>query len=362
VTAKAHPPDYARVLAALLPEEAFQRNPGRIVYAGLQLALYAALVSLVRTAPSWALLPICVLAGHTLFCLALFAHELSHGAILRPNAPRFLLEFVTWGLNFIAPTVWSVVHNQTHHRHVNTDADPDRRFMRAEKNVATTIYTSLFYPHREAPTRWNPLILIHFIPYVLRNTFALLSGGSPTTLVPGRLALLRGQRQRISAELLGIAALQIGLHRAAGGHLCYVAVGPGAALVASMFVMAYVFTNHFGDDLKTAGDVLGTTTSVIVPRLIDRLHLHFSFHTEHHLFPSLDSRQYRAISQLLGMHYPERYKRLGFVHAWSRVWAQSGFPQQPVPPLDSEAPPDPCGLTGNVLSETRGTLGTTRVA
>ncbi|HET6282189.1 MAG TPA: fatty acid desaturase [Polyangia bacterium] len=317
--------DYSRELAALLPREAFRRNPGRVAYAFAQLMIFAASVVLARTFDGWILLPIALLAGHSLFCLALFAHELSHGAVLGPGLPRSALELGCWGANFISPTVWSIVHNHSHHRHANTLRDPDRRFLRREASTSTAIYTALFYPHLQAPTRWNPLVLLHFVPYVLKQTAAALLGASPFGLVPHRPDFSWRKRALVAAEVVVIAGMQLCLCRAVGGGFHYLAVGPGAVCVASALVMTYVFTNHYGDEITPVVDALVGTTSVRVPPLIDRLHLHFSFHTEHHLFPSMDSRYFPGLSALVAERYPDRYKRLSLSRAWSRAFQQPRF-------------------------------------
>jgi fatty acid desaturase len=62
------------------------------------------------------------------------------------------------------------------------------------------------------------------------------------------------------------------------------------------------------------------TTSVVVYRIFDRLHLNFSYHTEHHLFPGMNSDYYPKVSQLLTERYGNRYNRIRFGDAWNRLW------------------------------------------
>ncbi len=215
--------DYPRELAPLLPREAFRRNPRRVLYALAQLLIFAGLVMLARNCDGWVLVPIAVVAGHSLFCMALFAHELSHGAVLGPGPGRMALELVCWGANFISPTVWAVVHNHSHHRHANTARDPDRRFLRPEARTITTVYTALFYPHAQAPTRWNPLVFLHFVPYILKQTAAALFGSSLGGLVPHPAEFSWKRRAAVAVELVFIAGLQALLARAAGGGVHYLA-------------------------------------------------------------------------------------------------------------------------------------------
>ena len=57
-------------------------------------------------------------------------------------------------------------------------------------------------------------------------------------------------------------------------------------MLASSVVMGYIFTNHLPNPLCEHSDPLIGSTSVIVPRWIDWLHVNFSYHTEHYVFPA----------------------------------------------------------------------------
>jgi fatty acid desaturase len=127
-------------------------------------------------------------------------------------------------------------------------------------------------------------------------------------------------------ELVFIAGLQCVVFRLSGGRWsAYLAVGPLALAWASAFIMAYVFTNHFANAVQARADPLATTTSVVVPPFLDWLHLHFSFHTEHHLFPSMDSRHFPALSRVLVERFPTEYRRVPIAEAWRRAWSEAAF-------------------------------------
>ena len=53
------------------------------------------------------------------------------------------------------------------------------------------------------------------------------------------------------------------------------------------------FTNHFLNPVSMNSDPLVNTTSIVVHPIFDWLHLNFSYHTEHHLFPGMNSDYYR---------------------------------------------------------------------
>jgi fatty acid desaturase len=72
-------------------------------------------------------------------------------------------------------------------------------------------------------------------------------------------------------------------------------------------------------------DPLAATTSVIVPELFNRIHFNFSYHTEHHLFPTVNSEYYPLVSKLLQEKFGPHYNRLAISEAWSRLWSLEFF-------------------------------------
>jgi fatty acid desaturase len=84
--------------------------------------------------------------------------------------------------------------------------------------------------------------------------------------------------------------------------------------------MSYIFTNHFLNPLSKTTDALANTTSVIVHPIFDWLHLNFSYHTEHHIFPAMNSDFYPVLSNLLKDLYGDSYHRMHFADAWNCLW------------------------------------------
>ena len=50
---------------------------------------------------------------------------------------------------------------------------------------------------------------------------------------------------------------------------------------------------------------------------MNSLHFNFSYHTEHHLFPGMDSEYYPLLSDLIRQRYGDRYHNLPLAEAWS---------------------------------------------
>jgi fatty acid desaturase len=47
------------------------------------------------------------------------------------------------------------------------------------------------------------------------------------------------------------------------------------------------------------------------------LHLNFSYHTEHHIFPGINSDYYPLVQELIQVHYPGRMNLLDAGDAWN---------------------------------------------
>ena len=310
-----------------LPEEAFLPNQKEVWYFAMNLGLLLTAYLALRSAPLYLMPIISIVIGHSMACIAFFAHDLSHGSILRHKSLRYLFELAAWGVNFIPPRLWHIVHNRTHHRFANTDRDPDRRYTVDEATRSVQIYTTMLYPHAGAFMRWNLLVFIQFVPYIIRNIAAVFypSGYKPS-VVPSKPAFTRKDQIVIGFELMVSVTIQVGLFELMNGSwFHYLFAGPLTLLITSAFVMMYVYTNHFLSPFAEKCDPLVGTVSLTVPKVLNLLHRNFAYHTEHHLFPQMNPIHYPLVSELLTKHYPDRYTKLSLSTAWSRLWAERPF-------------------------------------
>ena len=312
--------EYVRRLKPLLPDEAFLPCPSKLLRQMIHFLFLLGSYVGIRFSGNWLIWFLCsLMIGHSLACLGFFAHELSHNAILRNRRIRYIFEIVCWGLILISPTVWRRVHNHTHHIYANTVADPDRRFLTSEDCRITWWYSRIFHPNNES-SRWNFIVYFDFVPYIFRNTVAAFyPNQTKPTLVTAKPTYTQRERITVALELLAIIALQWAIFHFVGGDFKrFVFASPVAVLITSSIVMSYIFTNHLLN--PESSDLLTNTTSIVVYRIFDRLHLNFSYHTEHHLFPGMNSDYYPKVSQLLTDRYGNRYNRVRFGDAWNQLW------------------------------------------
>ncbi len=275
---------------------------------------------------TWLLPAMALINAHSLMVLAFLAHDVSHSTVIRKKYIRIPLETLLWAMVLIPVTLWRRIHNQTHHNETNTLSDPDRRFLSSERNTQTTIYSHLILPNRYT-ARFKPLVGLQFIVYIYKHLIAAFVGREAfKNIVSHTPKYTFGQRCKLTAELSVVIAIQFGIFLAVGGRWqVFIWASPITILLASSCVMLYVFTNHFLNPLCEDTDPLMGSTSVAVPEWVDKLHTNFSYHTEHHLFPGMNSIHYPMISKLLQQHFPERYNRVPFRVAWMRLWLLNDF-------------------------------------
>ena len=310
--------DYVRVLKPLLPKQAFFANPKKLRVAGIHILIIGVSWGLFRVVSPvcWPVLALVV--GHSLACLGFFAHELSHGTVVRATWWRYSLELIAWGLNIICPTLWRKIHNVSHHGQANAINDPDRRFMASEDTSMTRWYSFLFFPHKHASKNLFPFL--HFLTYILRHSVAVFyREGRKPGLTTFRPSYTRREQSTILGEIFFLVAVQIGIYAYVGDAVAWLWASPVSLIVASCILQVYLFTNHFLNPLGDGGDPVLATTSVRVPALMNSLHFNFSYHTEHHLFPGMDSEYYPLLSDLIRQRYGDRYHNLPLAEAWSHL-------------------------------------------
>ncbi|WP_348230821.1 fatty acid desaturase [Trichocoleus desertorum] len=322
--------DYIRTLRPLLPKEVFQQKPSHVLYFLIWLSLALICILLAHlTSNLIFLLLISLLYSHSLTGLALFAHSLSHGSVLPSGLLKSCLEVVTWGFNLIPRTVWVHVHNHTHHPHVGTLKDSDRPWLTSEQTWLRKVYSVLFYPQKFKRFPWfiNPLPLTHLVIYTLRNIIGVFwSQKSTLHFIPYQKPYTRREKAAVVGEIGFIVALQVLLFiNLQSDFVKYCFMGVFPPFISSATLLIYVKTHHFPNPIAVSNNSILATTSVIVHPFFNFIHSNFSYHSEHHLFPSMNPDYYPLVSQLLRKHFPTDYNQVSIGEAWKRILSRSTF-------------------------------------
>lgn len=318
--------EYAKFLRPLLPAEAFAPDPSKLVILLINLAIlilgWAIASQLDRWSPYllWLYLPLAVVMGNSLFVLGISSHDIMHGSVIRNSRLMHLISLLGLTMQWMPPTLWQAVHNRAHHSKTNSLTDPDRNYLYEQPQTWGKRIQNLLLPSSEV----NPIGLIVGMMtvwglYTFRHlTSVLLFNGKSVDYVPATFTLSTKKRLAIVGELfvmvmihsIIIAFLQFSLLKLVFGYFLPISIGYAIAIF-------YIYTNHLICQMTSVNDPLINSVSLRVPKLFDRLHLNFSYHTEHHIFPGMNSDYYPQLQELIKLHYPERLNLLDAREAWS---------------------------------------------
>lgn len=316
---------YAKTLRSLLPAEAFAPNPNKLFILFINVATLILGWTIATKLDFWQLypilfyLPIIIIMGNSVIALLFSSHDLMHGSIIRNQKLTPLISLLGLTMLWMPPTLWKVVHNRVHHNKTNSLEDPDRKYLYSQPQTWGKWIQDLFVPSVEV----NPVCLaVGMVTawgiYTFRNlTFVLLFNRENVNYVPAAFKVSSRDRWAIAGEFFVILMIHLSI-------LTYLQFDQ-LKLVLSYFLpvgigyaglIFYIYTNHLLCQMTEVNDPLINSVSLRVPKLFDKLHLHFSHHTEHHIFPGMNSDYYPMVRELLEIHYPERFNLLDAGDAW----------------------------------------------
>ncbi|HVQ74848.1 MAG TPA: fatty acid desaturase [Candidatus Binatia bacterium] len=283
-------------IRAELPPDAFVRRPLRILLAvpligvivGISAVLVATPLPWYATLLAWAVL------GNAYVALMFFGHEVAHGAVVRSERLQNAVLTFSLAIFVVSPHLWRHWHNRLHHGHTNVPGiDPDRYDLLDELGASPR------------PLRWLTIRLApgsgHWLSAVYLFVAFTAHAQSVLWHYSRRQPHGRYRFRRALAETALAAAFWIAMAILAGPRGAFDVIAM-PMLLANAIVMAYITTNHMLRPLSNSGDSLSTTLGVTTLRSIDALHLHFSHHLEHHLFPSMSHRYYPLVRRGLEAH------------------------------------------------------------
>ncbi|MFO1519006.1 MAG: acyl-CoA desaturase [bacterium] len=284
-----------------LPAEAFKPRFKRGLLLFPLLAAIFGLSAAIFTLslPWYGLLGLSLLLGMTYGSLSFLGHETLHGSTFKAKWAQDLVGYCAFFIYCFTPTLWRVWHNQVHHVNTNVpDIDPDsygtlhrfRKIPLAKFQFKTgvgsgNILSAFFYFYRFT---YHSQIVLWLISRKYPKEFRKLN------------------RRRATLESLGIMAFWVALGVWAGWKGALFGIVIPMAL-ANAILMSYISTNHFLRPLTTIDEPVDHSMSVTSPRWVDFIHLNFSYHVEHHYFPTMSPRFAPLVRRSLQKHAPDRY-------------------------------------------------------
>lgn len=317
--------EYAKKLRPLLPSKAFEPDPSKAVILSLNLVILMLGWAIGSTLDSWPVyllwlyLPITVVMGNSVIVLLFSSHNLMHGSVIRNVRLMRIMSLLGLSMLWMPPTLWKAVHNREHHNKTNSLADPDRNYLNEQPKTWGKWIQNLFVPSAEVHPFWLTVGMTSaWGVHTFRNlTSVLLFNNESVDYVPAAFTISAKERRDLAGEFLALLVIHISI-------LTYLQFHP-LKLVLSYFLpigigyaglMFYIYTNHMVSRMTSINDPLLNSLSIRMPKIFDWLHLNFSYHSEHHIFPSINSDYYPQVRELLELHYPGRLNLLDAREAW----------------------------------------------
>ena len=317
--------EYAKKLRPLLPAEAFKPDANKLAILLINLVILLlgwAIASQLDRWPLyllWLYLPLAVVMGNSVIVLLFSSHDLMHGAAIRNSRLTPVISLLGLSMFWMPPTLWKAVHNREHHNKTNSLKDPDRNYLYTQPKTWGKWIQNLFVPSAEVHPFWLTVGMTSaWGVHTFRNmTSVLLFNNESVDYVPAAFKVSAKERRAIAVEFFLILMihlsiviyLQFDLLKLVLSYFLPIVIGYAG-------VMFYIYTNHMLSRMTSVNDPLINSLSIRVPQIFDKLHLNFSYHTEHHIFPGINSDYYPMVQELLKTHYPERFNLLDAGETW----------------------------------------------
>ncbi|MCL1475051.1 fatty acid desaturase family protein [Argonema antarcticum] len=316
---------YAKTLRPLLPAEAFAPDSSKLVILLINLIILILGWTIASGLDRWPVyllwlyLPFAIIMGNSVIVLLFSSHDLMHGSAIRNVRAMRIISLLGLTLLWMPPTLWKAVHNREHHNKTNSLKDPDRNYLYQQPKTWGKWIQNLFVPSSEVNPFWLTVGMTSaWGVHTFRNlTSVLLFNNESVDYVQAAFTVNSKERRAIAGEFLIILMLHLSI-------LAYLEFNP-IKLVLSYFlpigigyagIIFYVYTNHMLSRMTSVNDPLINSLSIRVPKIFDLLHLNFSYHTEHHIFPGINSDYYPLVQELLKIHYSDRFNLLDAGEAW----------------------------------------------
>lgn len=317
--------DYAKKLRPLLPAEAFLPDKNKVFILLINLAILIMGWGIANYLDHWQwyfiwlYLPLALVMGNSVIVLLFSTHDILHSRTIKNPWLRKVISLLGLTMLWMPPTLWKAVHNREHHNKTNSLQDPDRNYLDSQPKTWGKWIQNAFVPSAEV----NPILLVIGMGHAwgvhaFRNLTSVLFFNNGKTQYPVVAFTVSKKEQRaIALELLII----VGIH---ASILTYLEFDPLKLLLSYFLpiwigyagVIFYIYTNHLLCPMTKINDVLINSLSIRVHPLFDLLHFNFSYHTEHHIFPGLNSDYAPMLQELLQTYYPEKFNLLSASQAW----------------------------------------------
>jgi fatty acid desaturase len=295
---------YARELRQAVSPKVFERNPHRLWWLPVHLAVIGSAVwGILGTNIGWGWkASLSIVIGHSYGVLMYLAHEILHGSVVKNARLQNWLSGLCMLPYCIGPAHWKAWHNSAHHGHTSQSGDDPDSFGNVTMFMCNRVarFMLTFAPGSGYRRSW--LFLGFWFSFHAIVTL-LIHSRHYAYWEPAR------RRRQIAlflcmAAFWGSVAFKVGTVNFALIYLL-------PMVCANVLQMSYIATNHLlCDETDDVNDPLANSLSVTVPKWMHWLHLNFGYHIEHHIFPYMNPKHAPVIHDALVNRYGARYRSL----------------------------------------------------
>lgn len=294
-----------------LPSQVFEPQPLRGIMA---IALIPVTITLFWTiialSPPWYVcLGISLIIGEIFTVWGFIAHEALHGFIFRSEFGQNFLGYLGYVTFFISPLTWKFWHCQCHHGFTNfRDKDPD--FIGTIESFSQQPITRLRALFTPGNHKWFSYIGL-FCLFTLEGQYVLWFYEVGTE-VERKFGFKRNRAKLETILIFGFWIL-LGITIGAKASL-YTFIIP--MLIGNFIYVSYILTQHLLRPTNNGqNDPLENTITVTINPALAFLHLHFGYHVEHHLFPSMCHNFGPQVSEVLRQYCGKEYISIPYLEA-----------------------------------------------
>lgn len=292
--------DYRKELANHLPKDILKRDPWRLKWAIFFYGVIGSCIYLVMSAE----LPIVVkvilglIMGICSGGATFLAHEILHGSVVKSKKLQSFFGFFGFAPFLISPTYWRFWHNYLHHGNTqllykDPDAFPTKMVWKKSKFMQRVF--------KLAPGSGYLRSYFYFFYW-----FSLQAFLNQVYMRFGNKMWAKMNHKAVTVEFI-LQCLMMGAYCyfVGASNLIYLVLIP--FLIQNYTVMSYISTNHNISPYTKVNDPLVNSLTVTNNPILEKVHMNFGYHTEHHLFPNAPMTKAKLISNKLKELYPDRY-------------------------------------------------------
>ncbi len=296
---------YGAILRKKLDPKIFKPVPSQILYFfGYWTAALLCFYFLVWIQPVWPIkLLLSLVLGFSLGMLGFIGHEVMHGSVIRNARIQNIIGFICLSPFMASITFWKFWHNKLHHGNTQSlildpDAFPTARIYKHSK------FMRFMFPF--TPGAGTIRSYSYFFFWFSFNMFVA------QIYLRFRNSIYDGiDHKRVNKEFalqifFYFSFLAVAVKFGGVGSLLWVWVIP--FFIQNYAVMSYISTNHNLSPLTNVNDPLINSVTVTNHPILEFLSLHFGYHVEHHIFPTVSSRHARVLHNAIKSEWPDRFQ------------------------------------------------------